>query len=89
MVVLLARQLSSSRRLVIGRFPHAICITIEYSDEDVPLLCINIALQREVLRGVRVKVPTAHFERKYTSLARMDVSPPVTCTVRQRAARAV
>ena len=41
------------------------------------------------LRGVRVKVPTAHFERKYTSLARMDVSPPVTCTVRQRAARAV
>ena len=43
---------------------------------------------RHLLRGVRVKVPTAHFERKYTSLARMDVSPPVTCTVRQRAAHA-
>ena len=49
MVVLLARQLSSSRRLVIGRFPHAICITIEYSDEDAQLLCINIPFRREVL----------------------------------------
>ena len=38
MVVLVARQLLSSRRLVIGRFPHAICITIEYSDEDAQLL---------------------------------------------------
>ena len=49
MVVLVARQLLSSRRLVIGRFPHAICITIEYSDEDAQLLCINISFRREVL----------------------------------------
>ena len=49
MVVLVARQPLGSRRLVIGRFPHAICITIEYSDEDAQLLCINIPFRREVL----------------------------------------
>ena len=57
------------------------------------VLDLHLAQDHELahleVKGVYKKVTTAHFERRYTSLARMDVSPPATCTVRQRVARAV